>query len=161
GHDESLFDRVPVDAERKADRQRDHGHADGEAHAKAPPLPRHALALAERRLQRVDAPLKLDLARVVFRSCKQCHAKSLRRKPRAGRRGGRGLRRQHRAKNSWGGRGDRAPPPPRWGGGGGGGGGLPSLCSCPLPNPPAEVGSIRLRPVKMWSNSGKPEFGCK
>src|SRR5205823_14499975 len=31
---------------------------------------------------------------------------------------------------------------------------------CPLPNPPADVGFIRLRPVKMRPNSGKPEFGC-
>src|SRR5260221_14477107 len=33
--------------------------------------------------------------------------------------------------------------------------------ACPLPVPPAEVGFIRLRPVNMWPNSGKPEFGCK
>src|SRR5262249_45026434 len=31
----------------------------------------------------------------------------------------------------------------------------------PLPNPPAEVGFIRLRAVNRQPNSGKPEFGCK
>src|SRR5712691_13044991 len=33
--------------------------------------------------------------------------------------------------------------------------------ACPHPNPPAEVGCFRLRPVNKWPNSGKPEFGCK
>src|SRR5260221_14226063 len=65
--------REAVDAERKADRDRDDGHADGEAHAKAPPLPCHALALGERPLQGVDAPLELDLARMVSEAWQQRH----------------------------------------------------------------------------------------
>jgi hypothetical protein len=76
GLDEGLLDRVAVDAERKADRERYDGNADGEAHAPAPPLLCHALALVERRLQRVDAPLELDLARMVSGSCKQRHSGS-------------------------------------------------------------------------------------
>src|SRR5262249_29139137 len=76
GFDEGVADRVAVDAEREADRQRDDGDGDGEAHAQPPPLLRDALALLERDLQRVDAPLELDLARMVSGSCKQRHSGS-------------------------------------------------------------------------------------
>ncbi len=75
--DEGLLDRMAVDAERKARRHGDERDGDGEAHAHAPPRPGDALALVERRLQRIDAPLELDLVRAASEQRQESHAKSV------------------------------------------------------------------------------------
>jgi hypothetical protein len=73
--DEGLLDRMAVDAERKSRRHGDERDGDGEAHAHAPPRPGDALALVERRLQRVEAPLELGLVRAASEKWQQRHAK--------------------------------------------------------------------------------------
>jgi len=66
---------MAVDAERESRRHGDERDGDGEAHAHAPPRPRHAFALGERGLQRVDAMLELGLARAASEQWQQRHAK--------------------------------------------------------------------------------------